>query len=192
MKIELKIFYIRYLLKLKRVFIRLSNYTQKFVSKQTLANRFMRELPSLKLDPDLHLMLDHFIGKRLYEQTSKMWVILMQIHVRKLANIEFKDFYYHIGKNYCLRFMDLERISASFLKRVETHLSTSVLLQRQPHLSQTQSTGYNLTTILMYQDFKSTNNLSRLDKKYIEPGFLQNEVSFDGRLLSQDVLQSSN
>jgi hypothetical protein len=148
-----------------------------------------RKLRDVRVDPQLRAMLDNFVDKKTYQKTSRMWIYLMYAHVRRLAEFSRENFFHHVGKNYCLRFMDLDRVPPAMLAKIDdSAIAPSLLLTKQEHLTLTQSYLYNLVTVLMYRYIRDTygptilQGWGEVDVDY--------KVPIEGSQYSQDVLQS--
>ena len=123
-----------------------------------------------EVDPTLRAMLDHFRISKLYDKTSRMWVHLLYIHVQRLASgISIQE----ITKNYCLRFASLDKVSPAL--RIRSELPTD------PHKAVAM-----IMRNYIYEQFGD----SAIAAKTMTPSGLDHAVEIDGKLYSQDSLQS--
>jgi hypothetical protein len=169
-----------------------SAVTRKATPKRMILANLNRRISSKSVDPELRIMLDHFERRQLYRRTSRMWIHLMALHVDRLLQHGCADFYHHLGKNYCLRFTDLEKVSPDILRPLNgLNIAATSLLQRQRNMSLSQSVMYNLVALAMLKYYETTGDPARLDGlRRLDPNFRQNAFIADGRVVSQDELQS--
>lgn len=172
---------------------RASVLVRKVTPKRVILANLNRRIRGKSVDPELRIMLDHFERRHLYRRTSRLWVHLMALHVDRLLQYGRADFYHHIGKNYCLRFTDLERVSPDLLRTLNgLNISATSLLWRQQNMSLSRSLMYNLVALAMLKYYETIGDPARLDGlRKLDPNFRQNAfIADDGRVVSQDELQS--
>jgi len=170
-----------------------SALTARAKTKRMLLAELDSKLERGNADPELRSMVAYFERERLFDRTSRMWVRLLALHVDRLMQYGPDDFYHHIGKNYCLRFTDLERVSPDLLSALsDVEIPAAQLMQRQRNLTRTQSIIYNVVALAMLKHYEHLADPERVRAlRRVDPRLVQDGLALpSGVVISQDALQS--
>ena len=146
------------------------------------------------LPSDLVSMEEYFVQSGLIDQSSKFWNILNQKNVQQIATYGYENFKQTVTRNYFTWVVDLQHpyIANLFKNRPLdlTSVSQEELNKKHALFSPEQSVNYNTITLLMLNYVLANGGQAFLDQ--LDEPLLGNppSIAFNGRQVSQDILNS--
>ncbi len=181
----------------KRMYIRMQRSYRKKKGLPPSIDDLMLLLEDKRTDPELRAMVESFVSHDVDQYLSKFWLQMAQNHVQKLLESGFQNFKQTIAVEYFTFAQESDQVQPNFLKRilpqevVSKCEEKSKQVDQHAYFSQEQSRYYNLLTILLWEYAKrqvGSDILNRLEEPSVgNPPVIKH----DGRLISQDIANST-